>query len=119
RHGSVCAARAIAGERDQAAGGEAPRVVVRTRGPVLIYTGSITPKGVARARALLDASPQVREVVVNSGGGDVAAGMDFGDMIHARGLGAEVSGGLRMPPCATYVFPAPRRHTIAPRRRVI
>ena len=115
----LCAAMAIAGEPGQAASGEAPPVEVRTRGPELIYTGSITPKGVARARALLDASPQVRKVVVNSGGGDVAAGMDFGDMIHARGLDVKVSGGLCMSSCANYVFTAGRRKTIEPGSLVI
>lgn len=113
------ATAAMAGEPGQAAPGEAPPVEVRTRGPELVYVGSITPEGVARARALLEASPQVREVVVNSGGGDVVAGMDFGDMIHARGLDVRVSGGLCMSSCANYVFTAGRRKTIEPGSLVI
>lgn len=93
--------------------------VVRTRGASLHYTGPITSEAVARARAVLEASPQVREVVVNSGGGDVEAGMDLGDMIHARGLDVRVSGGLCMSSCANYVFTAGRRKTIEPGSLVI
>lgn len=116
---SLCVASAVSGESGQAAAGDAPAVEVRTRGSALLYIGSITPEGVARARALLEASPQVREVVVNSGGGDVVAGMDFGDMVHARGLDVRVSGGLCMSSCANYVFTAGRRKTIEPGSLVI
>jgi hypothetical protein len=85
---------------------------VRTRGPALLFTGRISPESVARARGLLDASPQVREVVIESPGGDVGAGMDFGEMILARGLDVRVAGWGCMSSCANYVFPAGRRKTI-------
>ena len=96
---------------DAMSGGQA---VIRTRGASLLYTGLITPEAVARARGLLEASPQVGEVVINSAGGDVEAGMDFGEAIHERGLDVRVVDGLCMSSCANYVFPAARRKTIEP-----
>ena len=99
------------GGAEDASGGE---VVVRTQGASLFYTGPITPEAVARARGLLEASPQVTEVVIHSEGGDVEAGMDFGEAIHGRGLDVRVEGGLCMSSCANYVFPAGRHKTIEP-----
>lgn len=87
---------------------------VRTRGAALLFIGSITPDAVARVAGLLDASPQVREVVIESSGGDVPAGMDFGELVHARGLDVRVTGTRCASSCANYVFPAGRRKTIDP-----
>lgn len=115
----LCAAAASAGGSGAPGPAEAPPVEVRTRGTALFYAGPITPEGVARARALLEASPQVRELVVHSGGGDVVAGMDLGDLVHARGLDVRVSGGLCMSSCANYVFTAGRRKTIEPGSLVV
>ena len=88
--------------------------VIRTRGPSLLYTGPITQGSVARARGLLEASPQITEVVIHSEGGDVEAGMDFGEAIHERALDVRIVGGLCMSSCANYVFPAGRRKIIDP-----
>ncbi|MGY0650794.1 hypothetical protein ACW7GZ_02820 [Luteimonas sp. A537] len=85
---------------------------VRVSGERLHFVGGIDLDAVARVRGLLEASPQVREVVVNSVGGDVEAGMHFGNMINARGLDVRVSGDVCLSSCANYVFPAGRRKTI-------
>ena len=85
---------------------------VRTAGASLVLQGPLTAEAVARARGLLEASPQVRELVVDSGGGDVEAGMDLGELVHARGLDVRVTGKGCGSSCANYVFPAGRTKVI-------
>jgi hypothetical protein len=118
RRGSIVVLLALLASpaRGHAAAGEASagEAVVRTQGASLVYTGLIVADAVARARGLLEASPQVTEVVINSAGGDVEAGMDFGEAIHERALDVRVAGGLCMSSCANYVFPAGRHKTIEP-----
>ena len=80
---------------------------------VLWFVGGIREDSVAAVRDALERNDALREVWIHSGGGNVYAGMDFGDMIQEHGLAVRVLG-LCASSCANYVFPAGTQKTILP-----
>jgi hypothetical protein len=74
------------------------------------YRGAISTANNAGffARA---AGKEVRHLLIDSGGGDVAAAIELADWVHARQLDITVTG-VCLSSCANYVFPAARRKEI-------
>jgi hypothetical protein len=59
------------------------------------------------------AGQPLQRLLIDSGGGDVAAAIELADWVHARQLDITVTG-VCLSSCANYVFPAARRKQIQP-----
>jgi len=77
----------------------------------LVYYGLLSSDGLARLKA--NDNGTARTLLIRSGGGDVSAGMDFGDWVFARHLDVVVDEGC-LSSCANYVFPAGKSKTFLP-----
>lgn len=78
----------------------------------LVYEGEITEQANKALFALygnLDPKPAV--LAIRSEGGEINAGMDLGEWLHARQLDVKVTG-YCLSSCANYVFPAARNKTV-------
>lgn len=77
-------------------------------GDTLYYRGSIDAPHVLEAIRLARNSPSpISKLEINSGGGDIDAGMEFGLWVHQQNL-AVVIDELCFSACANYIFPAAR-----------
>jgi hypothetical protein len=77
-------------------------------GDAVIFQGRIEGSSVEAFVKTLDEHPEITRLVITSGGGEVNAGLDMGEAIHARQLDVEVPA-FCLSSCANYVFPAARR----------
>ena len=89
-----------------------PPAVIHVEGRVIHFDGLISQASVAKVRALLEADGSLTEFAIQSGGGDVEAGMALGGMIRDRGMDVRVVGDICLSSCANYVFPAGNRKFI-------
>lgn len=88
---------------------------VRVENGVLHWQGDLTTAAVKRAGSLMDdADPPVRLISIESGGGDVAAGIALGTWMLANKIDVEVVGRGCVSSCANYIFIAGRNRRIAP-----
>ncbi len=76
------------------------------------YRGAISVENNAGFFARVAGQP-LRRLLIDSGGGDVAAAIELADWVHARQLDITVTG-VCLSSCANYVFPAARRKEIRP-----
>jgi hypothetical protein len=76
------------------------------------YHGAISAKNNAGFFTRV-AGQEVRRLLINSGGGDVAAAIELADWVHAQQLDITVTG-VCLSSCANYVFPAARYKVIRP-----
>ena len=107
---SLLSFTALAGDADRAA---SPQPEVGVEGNAATYSGLINREGVARLRRLLEAHPAVRELRVDSSGGDPMAALDAGGLVRARGLAVVVDGRCNSA-CANYLFVPATRRVIRP-----
>jgi hypothetical protein len=87
-------------------------IAVSRDGERVRYIGELTEEGFAALRQITDGQP-VRTLVITSAGGEINAGMDFGEWTFARRLDVEVDE-ICLSSCANYVFPAARNKLIRP-----
>jgi hypothetical protein len=87
-------------------------ITVSRGGDRVRYSGELTDEGFAALNQLTDGHP-VRTLVVDSAGGEINAGMDFGDWVFERRVDVEVEE-ICLSSCANYVFPAARNKLIRP-----
>ena len=76
------------------------------------YQGAISAENNAGFFARV-AGQEVRRLLINSGGGGVAAAIELADWVHAQQLDITVTG-VCLSSCANYVFPAANRKEIVP-----
>lgn len=76
------------------------------------YRGAISAENNAGFFAGVAGQP-LRRLLIDSGGGDVAAAIELADWVHARQLDITVTGKC-LSSCANYVFPAARHKEIQP-----
>jgi hypothetical protein len=81
-------------------------------GATAVYSGSISAEHNAGFFARVNGRP-LRRLLIDSGGGDVAAAIELADWIHAQQLDITVTG-VCLSSCANYVFPAARHKEIRP-----
>ncbi len=72
-------------------------------GNSIVYDGYISVLGLQKVRDLY--TDDVDRIVLNSGGGEINVGMDFGDFIHEKGLDVEVRN-LAFSSAANYLITA-------------
>jgi len=77
-----------------------------------VYEGAISAENNAGFFARFAGQP-VRVLLIDSGGGEVAAAIDLANWVHARQLDIVVTG-MCLSSCANYVFPAARHKEIRP-----
>jgi hypothetical protein len=87
-------------------------VSIRLSGGSVVYQGELTEEGLASLRKLTEGRA-IDTLVVNSAGGEIVTGMDFGYWALERGLDVTVDG-VCLSSCANYVFTAGRHKTILP-----
>jgi len=87
-------------------------VSVQLAGASAVYRGEITEEGFATLRKLTQGRA-IDTLVVDSAGGEIVIGMDFGYWLLERGLDVTVDG-VCLSSCANYVFTAGRSKTILP-----
>ena len=95
-------------ERIQLADG----VTVTREGARVRYVGELTEEGFAALRQVSDRQP-VHTLLITSTGGEINAGMDFGEWTFEQRLDVEVDE-ICLSSCANYVFPAARNKLIRP-----
>lgn len=83
---------------------------ISTQGETIIYSGFINREGVAEAISIIKAG-NFKALQINSKGGEILSGMDFGEVIFDHKLDVIVSE-LCNSSCANYIFPSGRRKTI-------
>jgi hypothetical protein len=76
------------------------------------YRGTISAENNAGFFARVAGRP-LQRLLIDSGGGDVAAAIELADWVHARQLDITVTG-VCLSSCANYVFPAARNKAIRP-----
>lgn len=77
----------------------------------LTYRGEMSRESTDKLKAEAARMPNLRWLVVDSGGGDAVLGMELGQWVAVRGLNVRVSG-LCASSCANYVFTAGRAKVI-------
>ena len=77
-----------------------------------VYRGAISAENNAGFFARVANQP-LQRLLIDSGGGDVAAAIELADWVHARQLDLTVTG-VCLSSCANYVFPAARQKEIRP-----
>jgi hypothetical protein len=80
-------------------------------GATLGYSGEVSAEGLRDLMELDDGSPTT--LMIRSGGGDVAAGMIFGEWVDARALEVVVVD-YCVSSCANYVFMAGKKKLVLP-----
>ena len=85
---------------------------VERRGDTVIYRGRLTEYGL---NALRDAGgdPQITTLVIESAGGEIVVGMDFGNWVMERELDIVIDRAC-LSSCANYIFTAGRQKEIRP-----
>jgi hypothetical protein len=94
------------------AGQPSAEVSVRIDGASAVYRGELTAEGLDTLKRLATGRA-VGTLVVDSAGGEILAGMDFGYWMLERQLDIVVDG-VCLGSCANYLFAAGRRKTILP-----
>lgn len=84
---------------------------VRQDGDAIVFEGQINNASATEFLLLLQ-DPQVKRLVITSGGGLVSAALDIAHAVHERQLDVEVPRMCRSS-CANYIFPAGRRKLLA------
>lgn len=79
---------------------------------MVIYRGRLTESGLTVLRAT-GADPQVTTLMIESTGGEIVVGMDFGNWVVDRELDVVIDHAC-LSSCANYVFTAGRRKEILP-----
>lgn len=87
-------------------------VTVSLEGDRVRYAGELTREGFAALKSIAEGKP-VRTLTITSAGGEINAGMDFGEWAFERRLDLEVDD-ICLSSCANYVFPAARNKLIRP-----
>lgn len=103
----ACAAGAYARDPE-------PAPAIAVEGHAIVYRGGIDAPSVARVRALLESEQGIRELAIESQGGDIAAGLDLGELVQRHGLDVRATGSACWSSCANYVFVAGRHRSIDP-----
>jgi hypothetical protein len=85
-------------------------VTVSREGERVRYVGELTEEGFAALRQVSEGHP-VRTLVITSAGGEINAGMDFGEWAFERRVDLEVDE-ICLSSCANYIFPAARNKLI-------
>jgi hypothetical protein len=79
----------------------------------LIFTGTIMPATVAPVASYAKKFLDIRRLVIDSGGGDIDAALDFARIVRAHGWDVVVKHRC-LSACANYVFVAGARKTVLP-----
>jgi hypothetical protein len=87
-------------------------VIVSLEGDRVRYVGELTGDGFAALRSIANGKP-VHTLTITSAGGEINAGMDFGEWTFERRLDVEVEE-ICLSSCANYIFPAARNKLIRP-----
>jgi hypothetical protein len=85
---------------------------VRIAGASAVYRGEMTQEGLDMLKKLAD-SEVLDTLVVDSAGGEIVVGMDFGNWVIERQLNVVVDG-VCLSSCANYIFTAGRKKSILP-----
>ena len=88
------------------------RITVERSGHTVIYRGSMTKEGLTAIRKA-DLGPPVTTLLIDSAGGEIVAGMEFGAWVYERGLDIIVDRAC-LSSCANYIFTAGRNKEIKP-----
>ena len=91
------------------AGGD---ITIERSGNTVIYRGSMTEEGLNAIRVVGVSSP-VTTLLIDSAGGEIVVGMEFGTWVHDRELDVIVDRAC-LSSCANYVFTAGRNKEIQP-----
>ena len=89
-----------------------PNIRIERKGNTLSYRGSLTEEGLAALRKTGNDS-QVTALLIESTGGEIVVGMDFGNWVANRNLDVVVDHAC-LSSCANYVFVAGRSKQILP-----
>lgn len=85
---------------------------VERRGDTVIYRGRLTEDGLDALRNA-GGDPQVTTLLIESAGGEIVVGMDFGNWVVERELNVVIDRAC-LSSCANYVFTAGRNKEIRP-----
>jgi len=85
-------------------------ITVERDGDTVIYRGSLTKDGL-KAMRKAGLTPPVTTLLIDSAGGEIVVGMDFGTWVFERDLDVVVDGAC-LSSCANYVFTAGRNKDI-------
>lgn len=85
-----------------------PAAQVEVAGDAIVFRGRILRRSADEFLRALHAHPEVKRLVITSGGGQVISALDMGEAIHARRLDVDVPVAC-LSSCANYIFPAGRR----------
>ena len=87
-------------------------ITVKRKGNTVIYRGRLTKDGL---KAMRDAGlgHPITTLLIDSAGGEIVVGMDFGKWVYERGLNVVVDRAC-LSSCANYVFTAARNKEIQP-----
>jgi len=88
------------------------KVTLERSGDTVIYRGSMTKEGLSAIRKA-DLGPSVTTLVIDSAGGEIVTGMEFGTWVYERRLDVVVDRAC-LSSCANYVFTAGRNKEIKP-----
>lgn len=102
---AACVLLVAAGARAQE---PPPAARVEVAGDAIVFRGRILRRSVDEFLRVLRAHPEVKRLVITSGGGQVISALDMGEAIHARQLDVDVPVAC-LSSCANYIFPAARR----------
>ena len=89
-----------------------PNIRIERNGNTVTYRGSLTEEGLTALRRM-DNDSQVTALLVESTGGEIVVGMDFGNWVADRSLDVVVDRAC-LSSCANYVFVAGRSKQIMP-----
>jgi len=87
-------------------------ITVERKGDTVIYRGSLTNDGFKALREASSGQP-VTALLIDSAGGEIVVGMDFGAWVFERELDVVVDRAC-LSSCANYVFTAARNKVIQP-----
>lgn len=85
-----------------------PAAQVQVADDAIVFRGRILRRSADEFLRVLQAHPEVKRLVITSGGGQVTSALEMGEAIHARRLDVEVPVAC-LSSCANYLFPAGRR----------
>jgi len=85
---------------------------VERSGDKVVYRGRLTERGLDALRHA-GAEPQVTTLLIESSGGEIVVGMDFGNWVAERELNVVIDHAC-LSSCANYVFTAGRQKEIQP-----
>ncbi len=85
---------------------------VERTGDTVIYRGMLTEKGLQALRKAGN-DPRVTTLLIDSAGGEIVVGMEFGNWVFERELNIVIDHAC-LSSCANYVFTAARRKEIRP-----